>query len=510
MDLLYTAPPAAPSAAPPGANGRVAPADTALTEAMPVATPCFAGLLSEACAALDAETPSPEGAEAAAEALAAVPEEGSLLSLMQAPAAPLTIQPQQPISAPSPAQADATPAMPGAHAISAVLAGIAPQPLASPLGEALAAPALATPAESAPQTLSLAEAPAPVASIGPDGARVTPAEPPVAETGASADLMASLATPEQAAAAAHVINAPASGAVPAAEANVAPALLGTAAQAMASAALPQSKSPAALPQSKSPAATTGAKDVAPQPAGPRDATRGISVDLSAIAAPSLTPEVTPASQALPATIPAALPQDLNALIAGLAIVEPPMADLPAQGRIGADPVSEALPAAAPAAPAPGSVPATPVIASPPRAAVPVAWPARQIAPFAVALALGPNASLTVTLDPLELGRVEVSIERSGTEAAIRVVAERPETLALLQRDAKELQRALSDAGISQTGTSLSFSLGNGGASQQEARHGAARRDAAPLLASGLPASLSKSFLAPHQAADQRGLLDLAV
>ena len=492
MDMLSTAPLAAPSAAQPGANGRLAPADTALAEAIPATTPCFAGLLGEACAALDGEAPHPEGVGAAAEALAAPPEEGSLLSLMQAPAALPAVQPQLPVPAPVVQPLPVAEPMP---------AGIGSQTLASPLGGGLAAPASAVLADSAPQSLSLAEVPASATSIAPDASRVTLATPPMAGTGAPPDLMASPATPALATAAAHVINAPASGAVPSAEANVAPALLGTAAQAMASAAQAPSKSPSATP---------GANNVAAQPAGPRAATLGIAVEPSASAAPSRIPEPTPVSLVVAATIPAPPPQDLIALIAGLVITEPPAAEVPAQGRIGADPVNAALPAAAPAQPPPATPLAAPAIASPLRAAMPVAWPARQIAPFAVALALGPNASLTVTLDPVELGRVEVSIERSGAEAAIRVVAERPETLALLQRDAKELQRALSDAGVGQNGTSLSFSLGNGGASQQEARHGAARRDAAPLLAPGLPASLSKSFLAPHQAADQRGLLDLAV
>jgi flagellar hook-length control protein FliK len=63
---------------------------------------------------------------------------------------------------------------------------------------------------------------------------------------------------------------------------------------------------------------------------------------------------------------------------------------------------------------------------------------RQVAPFAVALALGPDARVTLTLEPAELGQVEVSIERQGEAAAVRVVAERPETLALLQRDGREL------------------------------------------------------------------------
>jgi flagellar hook-length control protein FliK len=99
------------------------------------------------------------------------------------------------------------------------------------------------------------------------------------------------------------------------------------------------------------------------------------------------------------------------------------------------------------------------------APVPVAWPARQVAPFAVALALGGDGSLTLTLDPVELGRVEVAIDRIRGEAAIRVTAERPETLALLQRDARDLERALSDSGFGEHAPTLSFSLGQASTGQ---------------------------------------------
>ncbi|NKC33731.1 hypothetical protein HEQ75_22905 [Roseomonas sp. BU-1] len=146
----------------------------------------------------------------------------------------------------------------------------------------------------------------------------------------------------------------------------------------------------------------------------------------------------------------------------------------------------------------------------------IAWPARQLAPFAVALALGADSSLTLTLDPVELGRVEVAIERQGAESAIRVTAERPETLALLQRDARELERALADAGLGQRGPSLSFGLSAGGpgqgsqdqgggsfAQQQQGQAGGQARQPGRDLAAPL-ASLARRSL-PHA-----GVLDLAV
>lgn len=111
----------------------------------------------------------------------------------------------------------------------------------------------------------------------------------------------------------------------------------------------------------------------------------------------------------------------------------------------------------------------------PRAAPP-APPVRQLAPMAVALAFaardGESSSLSLSLDPGELGRVEVSVERHGGHTAIHLSAERPETLVLLQRDQRELERALSQAGIGTEGRSLEFSLSGQGAGQRDGQQGA--------------------------------------
>jgi flagellar hook-length control protein FliK len=119
----------------------------------------------------------------------------------------------------------------------------------------------------------------------------------------------------------------------------------------------------------------------------------------------------------------------------------------------------------------------------------------------VSLALGPDARLDLTLDPVELGRVEVAIERQGKEAVVSLRAERPETLALLQRDRAELERALSDAGLRNAeggGPSLSFGLGGEGAARQERRAPSQRQAPAPQRPEPAP-----------QAIAPRGLLDLA-
>ncbi len=75
----------------------------------------------------------------------------------------------------------------------------------------------------------------------------------------------------------------------------------------------------------------------------------------------------------------------------------------------------------------------------------------------------------MALEPEELGRVEIRIERGkDTEAVtVHVLAERPETLALLQRDARALDRALHAAGIDVAAGGTSFGLGGQDRSAQD-------------------------------------------
>lgn len=95
-------------------------------------------------------------------------------------------------------------------------------------------------------------------------------------------------------------------------------------------------------------------------------------------------------------------------------------------------------------------------------------PARQLAPVVVSLALGRgDEALTIALDPVELGRVEVSIGQGKEAGQVRIVAERAETLALLQRDQRELDRALNQAGLGDMARSMSFSLASDQGRQQQ-------------------------------------------
>jgi Meckel syndrome type 1 protein len=155
-----------------------------------------------------------------------------------------------------------------------------------------------------------------------------------------------------------------------------------------------------------------------------------------------------------------------------------------------------------------AVPAAEVAAAAPPAPR-LAPPIHQIAPIVVALAQRPGQvpRLSVTLAPEQLGRVEIRIERdlAGDTTAIHVLAERPETLALLQRDARELDRALGQAGVTVAEGGMRFDLaGNDQASGGEpgARRQGGGRHRAP----------TPNAVAPQ--ATRRGpalsLLDIAV
>ena len=76
----------------------------------------------------------------------------------------------------------------------------------------------------------------------------------------------------------------------------------------------------------------------------------------------------------------------------------------------------------------------------------------------------------VRLDPPELGRIDVRLDmNSDGRVSAALTVDRPETLDLLQRDARLLQKALQDAGINLEDSNLNFSLrdGDGQAAQQE-------------------------------------------
>lgn len=150
-------------------------------------------------------------------------------------------------------------------------------------------------------------------------------------------------------------------------------------------------------------------------------------------------------------------------------------------------------------------------ASPAPRAAPVTV-AQQLMPVVVTLAGASGAaSVTVSLDPVELGRVEISVRRGEDQKArVQVVAERPETLLLLLRDQPALDRALAQAGVGPEGRTLSFDLAPGQHQGQGDGAAGGRRDE--------PGPGSRRDREPgpeapwqdHQRRIPRGALDIAV
>lgn len=67
--------------------------------------------------------------------------------------------------------------------------------------------------------------------------------------------------------------------------------------------------------------------------------------------------------------------------------------------------------------------------------------------------------IRIQLRPEELGKVDVKIDLGGDgRVKAMVTVEKPETLDMLQRDARSLERALQDAGLKTNSDSLNFSL----------------------------------------------------
>lgn len=94
---------------------------------------------------------------------------------------------------------------------------------------------------------------------------------------------------------------------------------------------------------------------------------------------------------------------------------------------------------------------------------------------------GGKDRLTIQLHPAELGHLEIKLEL-GRDGPVRAVlaADKPETLELLQRDVRGLERALQNAGLQTDGNSIAFDLRGGG----QQRPGQGFGQAAPETAQG--------------------------
>lgn len=114
-----------------------------------------------------------------------------------------------------------------------------------------------------------------------------------------------------------------------------------------------------------------------------------------------------------------------------------------------------------------------------RSARPAAHPMiTQIAAHVAQAAIEGNDRISIRLSPAELGRIDVKLE-VGPDGRVQAVfaADRAQTVDLLQRDARDLERALQDAGLRADSGSLSFNLrGDGRNGTQNGAAGQPPRD----------------------------------
>lgn len=116
--------------------------------------------------------------------------------------------------------------------------------------------------------------------------------------------------------------------------------------------------------------------------------------------------------------------------------------------------------------------AAPAQASAPAQADP-AVPLGQV-PMTIGLrSLGGSSEFQIRLDPAELGRIEVKLEIDKARGTVttHLVVDRPDTLAMLQRDAGQLQQALAQTGLDPSGGGLNLSLRGDGSAQGDGRSG---------------------------------------
>jgi hypothetical protein len=206
-----------------------------------------------------------------------------------------------------------------------------------------------------------------------------------------------------------------------------------------------------LPTVPMPPAVSGMPVVATGPVGEIDVPKGIDLHRPAQAGQRV---VEPSSPGHPALVAPVATLSMGEAAAG-------------KSPIRFEPVSETA-----SAPIRFDVPqvAPPATASPlplhsgqdqPTLPVDRAVPADQILPALVSAlkTVDGTASVTVRLQPPELGQVQIRIDQTtaGT-SRINITTERPETLQLLQSDEPRLQQALDQAGVLSTGRTVTFQV----------------------------------------------------
>jgi flagellar hook-length control protein FliK len=140
---------------------------------------------------------------------------------------------------------------------------------------------------------------------------------------------------------------------------------------------------------------------------------------------------------------------------------------------------------------------------------------RAVAPGAVPVEIGLRAlqglkEFQIRLDPAELGRVEVKLEIGEDNlVTAKVVVDRVETLHLLQRDARTLERAFEQAGLKSSDGGIDFSLRDQGQGARQER-GEQDRDRSGEAGGTVRAELPELAPLPIRRTLHVGALDLSI
>ncbi|WP_242139849.1 flagellar hook-length control protein FliK [Sphingomonas sp. TREG-RG-20F-R18-01] len=244
--------------------------------------------------------------------------------------------------------------------------------------------------------------------------------------------------------------------------------------------------PPAAPSAHGAATGAGIGTVAP---GPQDAGSAAQAGAAGASPTTAMPEGTAHDPATPAGSPPDRPTAVLGVAPAQAAPTGPAAASPQPPFVLPTQHSLAAPASAPPLPAPSH---GPVDAGTARAAA-----IGQDVGLAIARHVGGDgtSTLTIRLDPVELGRVEVRMHIDATGKMLATIsADQPAALDLLRRDTDTLAQTVSQAGVQADAGSFRFDSRSGAngerawASAAQARRTAPEDDATPIIAPPAPAT----------------------
>lgn len=118
-------------------------------------------------------------------------------------------------------------------------------------------------------------------------------------------------------------------------------------------------------------------------------------------------------------------------------------------------------------------------------------------------------TIRVQLKPVDLGRIEIRLEVQDGKVTAHVTADNKETLAVLQKDARGLERALQDAGLKTEASSMTFSQsGDGQQMRNEAKP--ARRSRLAARVGNVGGEASAEVAAQPMRSGRRSGVDIKV